>query len=136
MNDFGIAPERSTIGMIRCQVDAPRIIDQKQQLQSNRPLHGVDQIFFTVDIGHNPTPGFILDIQVAPFSPGQLVQQVLPETIGGGLEVGVVGNVSLKAEYLFVDLSDFNCGLNCSLLPSGNVSFHANLFRGGLNVRF
>jgi outer membrane immunogenic protein len=57
-------------------------------------------------------------------------------TIGGGLEVGVVGNVSLKAEYLFVELSDFNCGLNCSLLPSGNVSFHANLFRGGLNVRF
>jgi outer membrane immunogenic protein len=57
-------------------------------------------------------------------------------TVGGGLEVGVVSNVSLKAEYLFVDLSDFNCGLNCGLLPAGNVSFHANLFRAGLNVRF
>jgi outer membrane immunogenic protein len=57
-------------------------------------------------------------------------------TIGAGLEVGIVSNISLKAEYLFVDLADFNCGLNCSLLAGGNVSFHANLFRGGLNVRF
>ena len=57
-------------------------------------------------------------------------------TIGGGLEVGIASNVSLKAEYLFVDLSDFNCGFNCALAANGNVSFYANLFRGGLNVRF
>jgi outer membrane immunogenic protein len=57
-------------------------------------------------------------------------------TIGAGLEVGVVSNVNLKAEYLFVDLSDFNCGLNCGLLAGGDVSFRANLFRAGLNVRF
>ena len=57
-------------------------------------------------------------------------------TIGGGVEVGIVSNVSLKAEYLFVDLSDFNCGFNCALAGSGNVSFYANVFRGGLNVRF
>jgi outer membrane immunogenic protein len=57
-------------------------------------------------------------------------------TIGGGLEVGLVRNVSLKAEYLFVDLANFNCGFNCGLAANGNVSFYANLFRGGLNVRF
>jgi len=57
-------------------------------------------------------------------------------TIGGGLEFGVVSNVSVKAEYLFVDLGNFNCGLNCGLVANGNVSFYANLFRGGLNVRF
>jgi outer membrane immunogenic protein len=57
-------------------------------------------------------------------------------TIGGGLEVGIVSNVSVKAEYLFVDFSDFNCGFNCGLAGNGNVSFYANLFRGGLNVRF
>jgi outer membrane immunogenic protein len=57
-------------------------------------------------------------------------------TIGAGLEVGVVSNVSLKAEYLYVDLGNFNCGLNCGLAPGGNVSFNANLVRGGLNVRF
>ena len=32
--------------------------------------------------------------------------------------------------------ADFNCGLNCGLLPSANVSFHANLVRGGINIRF
>ncbi len=57
-------------------------------------------------------------------------------TIGGGVEVGIVTNVSLKAEYLFVELSDFNCGLNCGLAANGNVTFYANVFRGGLNVRF
>jgi outer membrane immunogenic protein len=57
-------------------------------------------------------------------------------TAGIGLEVGVVSNVSVKAEYLYLDLGDFNCGLNCGLAPTGNVSFDANLFRGGLNVRF
>jgi outer membrane immunogenic protein len=57
-------------------------------------------------------------------------------TLGVGLEVGVVSNVSLKAEYLHVDLGNFNCGLNCGLAPTGNVSFDANLFRGGLNVHF
>jgi outer membrane immunogenic protein len=57
-------------------------------------------------------------------------------TAGLGLEVGVVSNVSVKAEYLYLDLGDFNCGLNCALAPTGNTSFNANLFRGGLNVRF
>jgi outer membrane immunogenic protein len=57
-------------------------------------------------------------------------------TLGAGVEVGIVSNVSIKAEYLFVDLADFNCGLNCGLLPNANVSFYSNLFRGGLNVRF
>jgi outer membrane immunogenic protein len=57
-------------------------------------------------------------------------------TVGAGLEVGVVPNVSVKAEYLYVDLGTFNCGLNCGLAPTGNVSLDANVFRGGLNVRF
>jgi outer membrane immunogenic protein len=57
-------------------------------------------------------------------------------TLGVGLEVGVVSNVSVKAEYLYVDLGNFNCGFNCGLVATGNTSFNANLFRGGLNVRF
>jgi outer membrane immunogenic protein len=57
-------------------------------------------------------------------------------TLGAGLEVGVTSNLSLKAEYLFVDLGDFNCGYNCALAGGGNVSFYANILRGGLNVRF
>jgi outer membrane immunogenic protein len=57
-------------------------------------------------------------------------------TVGAGLEFGIVSNVSIKAEYLFVDLGDFNCGFNCGLVGNGNVSFYSNLFRAGLNVRF
>jgi len=57
-------------------------------------------------------------------------------TVGAGLEVGVVPNVSLKAEYLYVDLGNFNCGFNCGLAGNGNTSFSANLLRGGLNVHF
>src|SRR5262249_25068168 len=57
-------------------------------------------------------------------------------TVGAGLEVGLVSNVSLKAEYLYVDLGAFNCGLNCALAPGGNVSFTTSIFRAGANVRF
>jgi outer membrane immunogenic protein len=57
-------------------------------------------------------------------------------TAGAGVEFGLLPNVSVKAEYLFETLSSFNCGLNCGLLGNGNVSFYANVFRGGLNVRF
>jgi outer membrane immunogenic protein len=57
-------------------------------------------------------------------------------TVGAGLEVGLVSNVSLKAEYLYVDLGNFNCGLNCGLAPAGNVSFTTSVFRGGANLRF
>jgi outer membrane immunogenic protein len=57
-------------------------------------------------------------------------------TAGAGFEVALFRNVTAKAEYLFVDLGDFNCGLNCGLLPNGNVSFYANVLRGGINFRF
>jgi outer membrane immunogenic protein len=57
-------------------------------------------------------------------------------TVGAGVEVGIVSNVSLKAEYLYVDLGNYNCGFNCGLAAGGNVSFYTNVFRGGLNVRF
>ena len=57
-------------------------------------------------------------------------------TLGAGLEVGIIGNVSVKAEYLYVGLGNFNCGLNCGLLAGGNVSFNANVVRAGLNVHF
>jgi outer membrane immunogenic protein len=63
--------------------------------------------------------------------------------LGGGIEYLVLAPraplgpaVSVKAEYLHVDLGDFSCGLNCGFDSSGNVSFHANVFRAGLNVRF
>jgi outer membrane immunogenic protein len=57
-------------------------------------------------------------------------------TIGAGLEVAIVGNWSAKAEYLHIDLGNFNCGLACGLATTDNVSFQADLVRGGVNYKF
>lgn len=56
-------------------------------------------------------------------------------TVGGGLEFALVGNWTAKAEYLYVDLGKFNCGLGCGQTIN-NVSFTTSLVRGGLNYRF
>ena len=57
-------------------------------------------------------------------------------TAGAGIEVGLTGNWSAKAEYLYVDLGKFNCGTNCNGLPTDNVSMHDNVVRAGVNYRF
>ena len=57
-------------------------------------------------------------------------------TAGGGIEVGLTGNWSAKAEYLYVDLGKFNCGTACNGLPTDNVSMHDNVVRAGVNYRF
>jgi outer membrane immunogenic protein len=57
-------------------------------------------------------------------------------TLGAGVEVAIAGNWSAKAEYLHVDLGNFNCALSCGLVTPDNVSFRANLLRGGVNYRF
>jgi outer membrane immunogenic protein len=57
-------------------------------------------------------------------------------TVGGGLEVALPGNWSAKAEYLHVDLGRFNCGTNCGVVPTDNVSMHDDVFRAGVNYRF
>jgi outer membrane immunogenic protein len=56
-------------------------------------------------------------------------------TIGAGLEFAIAGNWTAKAEYLYVNLGKFNCGLNCGAV-SDNVSLNTNLVRGGINYRF
>jgi len=55
-------------------------------------------------------------------------------TLGAGIEFAIAGNWTAKAEYLYVDLGHFNCG-GCGA-PTDNVSFNANLIRGGVNYRF
>jgi outer membrane immunogenic protein len=57
-------------------------------------------------------------------------------TAGGGIEFGLTGNWSAKAEYLYVDLGRFNCGVSCNGLPTDNVSMHDNVVRAGVNYRF
>jgi outer membrane immunogenic protein len=74
---------------------------------------------------HATTPGF----------PGA-TQTNLGWTVGAGLEFAFLGNWSAKAEYLHIDLGSFNCGLSCGLATPDNISFSANLLRGGINYRF
>src|SRR5579862_9274517 len=59
-------------------------------------------------------------------------------TLGGGIEFAIAGHWTAKAEYLYVDLGNFNC-TTCGPVvgaPTQNVSFTANVFRGGVNYRF
>jgi outer membrane immunogenic protein len=57
-------------------------------------------------------------------------------TIGGGIEFAVAPQWTIKAEYLYVDLGKFNCGIACGAAVTDNVSFTTNLVRAGLNYRF
>jgi outer membrane immunogenic protein len=57
-------------------------------------------------------------------------------TVGGGLEFALPGNWSAKAEYLHVDLGRFNCGANCAVAATDNVSMHDDIIRAGVNYRF
>lgn len=58
-------------------------------------------------------------------------------TLGGGLEAALSPNWTAKAEYLYVDLGKFNCGVSCGGgLTTDNVSFHTNLIRAGVNYKF
>jgi outer membrane immunogenic protein len=57
-------------------------------------------------------------------------------TVGGGLEFALPGNWTAKAEYLHVDLGQFDCGTNCGGTPTDKVSSRADIFRAGVNYRF
>ena len=57
-------------------------------------------------------------------------------TVGAGLEFAIAGNWTAKAEYLYVDLGKFNCGLSCGPFVSDNASFTTSLVRAGVNYRF
>jgi outer membrane immunogenic protein len=57
-------------------------------------------------------------------------------TIGAGLEFAFAGNWTAKAEYLYVDLGKFNCGISCGVPVTDNVKFTTNIVRAGINYRF
>jgi outer membrane immunogenic protein len=57
-------------------------------------------------------------------------------TAGGGLEAGILGGLSAKLEYLYVDFGTFNCGFACTSTLVDKVKFNAHIVRAGLNYRF
>jgi len=56
-------------------------------------------------------------------------------TLGGGIEFAIAGHWTAKAEYLYVDLGHFNCGISCGAATQ-NVSWRSNIGRVGINYRF
>jgi len=56
-------------------------------------------------------------------------------TLGGGVEVGLTGPWSVKAEYLYADLGKTNCAA-ASCAVASDVDFNANVVRAGINYRF
>jgi outer membrane immunogenic protein len=57
-------------------------------------------------------------------------------TVGGGVEFALTNNWTAKAEYLHVDLGNFNCGFSCGATATNNVSSRENVVRAGLNYKF
>jgi outer membrane immunogenic protein len=55
--------------------------------------------------------------------------------LGGGVEFAVAPPLTVKLEYLFVNLGDFDCGTACGGTPT-NIDFEAHMVRVGLNYRF
>ena len=107
MDDLRITPETCTVGMIRRQEDAPRVVDQQQQLQSHRPLHCVHHVASPVRVRHDTATGLVLNVQVAPLPAGKLIEKVLPRTIGGDRHgvaeqdrPGIRGEIGMSIEIL------------------------------------
>jgi outer membrane immunogenic protein len=57
-------------------------------------------------------------------------------TVGGGIEYALSQNWTAKAEYLFVDLGKFDCGIACGGIPPDRVDFQSHIVRAGINYKF
>ena len=75
------------------------------------------------------------DVKMTPAGLGSETDTQAGWTAGAGVEFGIAGPWTAKVEYLYVDLGNANCSVaTCG--TSTDVSFNANLVRGGLNYRF
>jgi len=75
------------------------------------------------------------DVKMTPSGLGSETDTRAGWTAGGGVEVGLAGRWSAKAEYLYVDLGKANCtATTCG--TSTDVGFNANVLRAGINYRF
>lgn len=55
-------------------------------------------------------------------------------TVGGGVEIVIVGPWRAKLEYLYVDLDGFSCDISCGGSTVSN-NLRANVIRAGVNYR-
>jgi len=75
------------------------------------------------------------DVQATRASFGSVSDTQVGWTIGAGVETAVAANWTAKIEYLYVDLGSMSCNAP-ACLPGTNVSFHTNIVRAGVNLRF
>ena len=75
---------------------------------------------------------------VAPPGGGSDTNTHFGWTGGGGIELGLTQNISLKGEYNYVDLGEERYVLSgpASFFDDEDLSFTAHLFKFGANVRF
>jgi outer membrane immunogenic protein len=57
-------------------------------------------------------------------------------TAGAGVEFAITENITIKGEYLFVNLEKGSCGAAACGAPAIPVEFDSSLVRGGLNFKF
>jgi outer membrane immunogenic protein len=65
---------------------------------------------------------------------GTQTKNNLSWTVGGGVEVAIVGPWRAKLEYLYVDLDGFSCDISCGGSTVSN-NLRANVIRAGINYR-
>ncbi len=55
-------------------------------------------------------------------------------TAGAGIEAAIAPNWTAKVEYLYVNLGNMTCNINC--VPGTSVSLTENVVRAGINYKF
>ena len=75
------------------------------------------------------------DVRMTPVGFASATDTRFGWTAGGGLEYAFMGAWSAKVEYLYADLGRSSCGAGtCGV--ANDVTFKANIVRGGLNYHF
>ena len=75
------------------------------------------------------------DVRMTPLGFASATDTRFGWTAGGGLEYAFMGAWSAKVEYLYADLGRSSCGAGtCGV--ANDVTFKANIVRGGLNYHF
>jgi len=75
------------------------------------------------------------NIKASPAGFGGVDETKVGWTVGGGVEVAIVGPWTAKVEYLYTDLGSTTCGAG-SCAASTDVDFRSSLVRAGINYRF
>ncbi len=80
-DNIRVGCEGSAVGMIGCHVDFPRILDQKGEFKSNRPLSCMNSAFASISEGDNSGARLGFYVMVNPLVSGQIVETILKRAV-------------------------------------------------------